>query len=106
MARKSVSDGHKRGEVSTPSDSVMSMMRIAVAGTGGLARLIAHFVQQDTGHHVVLLSREVSFNDTHTYRVPITLSTAQHSHMLLYASARPQTMRYHWEGFKYILTSR
>ncbi len=37
----------------------MSMMRIAVAGTGGLARLIAHFIKQDTGHHVVLLSREV-----------------------------------------------
>ncbi|KAK3673390.1 hypothetical protein LTR78_006623 [Recurvomyces mirabilis] len=35
-----------------------SMMRIAVAGTGGLARFIAHFVQQDTAHHVVLLSRE------------------------------------------------
>ena len=35
------------------------MMRIAVAGTGGLARLIAHFIDDDTGHHVVILSRTV-----------------------------------------------
>lgn len=40
--------------------SAMSMMRIAVAGTGGLARLIAHFIDQETSHHVVFLSREVS----------------------------------------------
>jgi len=35
------------------------MMRIAVAGTGGLARLIAHYIDQETGHHVVFLSRGV-----------------------------------------------
>ncbi|KAK3722397.1 hypothetical protein LTR37_002388 [Vermiconidia calcicola] len=35
----------------------MSMMRIAVAGTGGLARLIAHYIDEDTSHHVVFLSR-------------------------------------------------
>ncbi|KAF2169871.1 hypothetical protein M409DRAFT_64855 [Zasmidium cellare ATCC 36951] len=32
-------------------------MRIAVAGTGGLARLIAHYIDEDTSHHVVFLSR-------------------------------------------------
>lgn len=35
------------------------MMRVAIAGTGGLARLIAHFIEQDTAHHVIFLSREV-----------------------------------------------
>nr|OQO29496.1 hypothetical protein B0A51_03024 [Rachicladosporium sp. CCFEE 5018] len=35
----------------------MSMMRIAVAGTGGLARLIAHYIDDETSHHVMLLSR-------------------------------------------------
>ena len=37
----------------------MPMMRIAVAGTGGLARLIAHYIDEDTSHHVVFLSRTV-----------------------------------------------
>ena len=37
----------------------MSMMRVAVAGTGGLARLIAHYIDEDTSHHVVFLSRTV-----------------------------------------------
>lgn len=35
-------------------------MRIAVAGTGGLACLIAHFISEETTHGVVLLSRAVS----------------------------------------------
>ncbi|EME48725.1 hypothetical protein DOTSEDRAFT_19238 [Dothistroma septosporum NZE10] len=35
----------------------MSVMRIAVAGTGGLGRLIAHYIDADTSHHIVLLSR-------------------------------------------------
>lgn len=35
------------------------MMRIAIAGTGGLARLIAHFIDEETAHHVVFLSRTV-----------------------------------------------
>ncbi|KAM0706280.1 hypothetical protein Q7P35_005605 [Cladosporium inversicolor] len=35
----------------------MSTMRIAVAGTGGLACLIAHFISEETTHGVVLLSR-------------------------------------------------
>ncbi|QIW94880.1 hypothetical protein AMS68_000398 [Peltaster fructicola] len=35
----------------------MSMMRIAVAGSGGLARLIAYYIDQETSHYVVLLSR-------------------------------------------------
>ncbi|KAK5170442.1 uncharacterized protein LTR77_005030 [Saxophila tyrrhenica] len=37
--------------------SDMSTMRIAIAGTGGLARLIAHYINQDTSHHVIFLSR-------------------------------------------------
>lgn len=37
----------------------MSMMRVAVAGTGGLARLIAHYIDEDTSHQVVFLSRTV-----------------------------------------------
>lgn len=41
------------------SSSRSSMLRIAVAGTGGLARLIAHYIDDDTSHHVVLLSRTV-----------------------------------------------
>jgi ketopantoate reductase len=39
----------------------MSTMRIAVAGTGGLACLIAHFISEETTHGVVLLSRAVSY---------------------------------------------
>lgn len=39
----------------------MSTMRVAVAGTGGLARLIAHFISEETSHGVVLLSRAVSY---------------------------------------------
>lgn len=35
-------------------------MRVAVAGTGGLARLIAYFIVEGTNHSVVLLSRAVS----------------------------------------------
>ena len=40
----------------------MSTMRIAVAGTGGLACLIAHFINEETTHGVVLLSRAVSYS--------------------------------------------
>lgn len=40
-------------------------MRIALAGTGGLARLIAHYINEETAHHVVFLSRTVRL---HTYR--------------------------------------
>lgn len=54
-----VSDPTRHQEKSGSLASEMSMMRIAVAGTGGLARLIAHFIDQDTGHHVVFLSRTV-----------------------------------------------
>lgn len=39
----------------------MSTMRIAVAGTGGLACLIAHFISEETTHGVVMLSRAVSY---------------------------------------------
>lgn len=37
------------------------MMRVAVAGTCGLARRIARSIINDTSHTVVLLSRSVSF---------------------------------------------
>ncbi|KAI9709300.1 MAG: hypothetical protein M1820_003420 [Bogoriella megaspora] len=35
-------------------------MRIAIAGTGGLAFWIAHYIQQETPHQVLLLSRTAS----------------------------------------------
>ncbi|KAF2716959.1 isoflavone reductase family protein [Polychaeton citri CBS 116435] len=35
----------------------MSMMRIALAGSGGLAERIAHCIQEETSHQVVILSR-------------------------------------------------
>lgn len=54
-----VSDAkQRRGQSASPSPD-MSMMRVAVAGTGGLARLIAHFIDEETSHHVVFLSRSV-----------------------------------------------
>jgi hypothetical protein len=53
-----VSDERRKRESVGPA-SEMSMMRVAVAGTGGLARLIAHFINQETSHHVVFLSRTV-----------------------------------------------
>jgi hypothetical protein len=40
-------------------EDMSTMMRIAVAGTGGLARLIAHYVKEETSHHVMFLSRAV-----------------------------------------------
>lgn len=55
-----ISDTPDRWEASDALHSDMSMMRIAVAGTGGLARIIAHYIDQDTSHHVVFLSRAVS----------------------------------------------
>src|SRR2546421_422496 len=36
------------------------MMRIAIAGTGGLALFMAHFVNEETTHQLVILSRTVS----------------------------------------------
>ena len=50
----------RQGDSVSPSPE-MSMMRIAVAGTGGLARLIAHYIDEDTSHHVVFLSRTVRY---------------------------------------------
>ena len=44
---------------SEPSASNVPRKRIAVAGTGGLARLIAHYIDENTSHHVVFLSRTV-----------------------------------------------
>lgn len=59
-ARGPDSDGESEHDSPSPPKSDMSMMRIAVAGTGGLARLIAHYIDEDTSHHVVFLSRQVS----------------------------------------------
>lgn len=36
-------------------------MRIAIAGSGGLARLIAFHIVKETSHQVVILSRNVSW---------------------------------------------
>ncbi|KAF7195505.1 hypothetical protein HII31_03099, partial [Pseudocercospora fuligena] len=49
----------KHNQQSRRSSSIMSTMRIAIAGTGGLARLIAHYVGTETTHVVVFLSRSV-----------------------------------------------
>ena len=57
--REHVSDSSRRRRGSPSPDPDMSMMRVAVAGTGGLARLIAHYIDEDTSHHVVFLSRSV-----------------------------------------------
>jgi hypothetical protein len=35
------------------------MVRVAIAGTGGLARYIAHFIKDETSHTAVILSRKV-----------------------------------------------
>lgn len=58
-AREPVSVARGRSPSSSPTESDMSMMRVAVAGTGGLARLIAHYIDEDTSHQVVFLSRTV-----------------------------------------------
>ncbi|KAK5124712.1 hypothetical protein LTR85_001425 [Meristemomyces frigidus] len=57
----------------------MSMMRIAVAGTGGLARLIAHFIEEDTSHHVVFLSREEKPQLSESYQVAVVDYTSLQS---------------------------
>nr|POF08142.1 hypothetical protein CFP56_62722 [Quercus suber] len=51
--------------------SDMSMMRIAVAGTGGLARMIAHYIDSTTGHHVVFLSRTQQPQLSQSYQVAV-----------------------------------
>jgi len=43
--------------------STGKVTRIAVAGTGGLAVLIAHFIRSGTNHSVVLISRAVSHHE-------------------------------------------
>jgi hypothetical protein len=43
-----------------PIDWKKTMMRIAIAGTGGFAQLIARTLQEETSHQLVLLSRSVS----------------------------------------------
>lgn len=55
-------------EDSPPDGSDMSMMRIAVAGTGGLAHFIAHYIDEDTAHQVVFISRMVCI---HPYQCPL-----------------------------------
>jgi hypothetical protein len=50
----------KEGQVKLSRSSLVpKMMRIAIAGTGGLALMIAHFVNEDTSHQLVILSRSV-----------------------------------------------
>ncbi|WPH02588.1 Hypothetical protein R9X50_00545300 [Acrodontium crateriforme] len=51
------SDSDSCEQLSGPTKQDMAMMRIAIAGTSGLARLIAHYINQQTSHHVVFLSR-------------------------------------------------
>lgn len=45
------------------------MTRIAVAGTGGLARLIAHYIDGETAHQVLLISRTVCCLDITSFEV-------------------------------------
>ena len=59
LGLEDVSDTKRRREGSASPSSDMSMMRIAIAGTGGLARLIAHYIDEETSHHVMFLSRQV-----------------------------------------------
>ncbi|KAK3114487.1 hypothetical protein LTR53_007174 [Teratosphaeriaceae sp. CCFEE 6253] len=70
MAPNNVSEALHIREESTHVED-MANIRVAVAGTGGLARLIAHFIQQDTGHHVVLLSREEKPQFSQDYQVTV-----------------------------------
>ena len=39
------------------------MMRIAIAGSGGLARIFAQYITE-TVHPFIILSREVSYRDS------------------------------------------
>lgn len=73
----------------------MSMMRIAVAGTGGLARLIAHYIEQDTSHHVVFLSRSVC-QPLHFHHTTFAL---QHS-------TRHENLTYTRAGYKALTLSQ
>lgn len=51
----------QRGKLSSESfQSNMPTMRVAVAGTCGLALLIAQEIQESTTHQVIILSRIVS----------------------------------------------
>lgn len=56
---ENVSEAKGRRQHSASPGADMSMMRVAVAGTGGLARLIAHYIAEDTSHPVVFISRTV-----------------------------------------------
>lgn len=38
----------------------MIMPRVAIAGTGGLAYLIAHYLKTETNYPFILIGREVS----------------------------------------------
>ncbi|EOD45575.1 putative isoflavone reductase family protein [Neofusicoccum parvum UCRNP2] len=47
-------------------------MRIAVAGTSGLAQLIAHYVREETSHQLVMLSRKAQPSlDARGYQVQV-----------------------------------
>lgn len=69
-----VSDAKRqRDESVSPNPDMSAVMRVAVAGTGGLARLIAHFIDEETSHHVVFLSRTVRPLIMRNKSVPSTL---------------------------------
>lgn len=67
----------KKHEENTESESESStgvtpkMMRVAIAGTGGLALLMAHFVNEDTSHQLVILSRSVSLATKPLFPLPL-----------------------------------
>jgi len=60
--RHDVSDLEYHQLLQKSQSRAMPVMRIAVAGTGGLGCLIAHYLTEDTSHQVVLLSRTVRPN--------------------------------------------
>lgn len=41
-------------------EALFTMIKIALAGTGGLAQYIAHFISTQTYHQFIILSRNVS----------------------------------------------
>lgn len=79
-----------------PTPIHSNIMRVAVAGTSGLAQLIAHYVREETSHQLVMLSRKVSAagislllklafpskpdSTTITKGIKVTLRRQRHSH--------------------------
>lgn len=42
------------------NDTARAMIKVAIAGTNGLAQLLAHYIDTTTSHQFVFLSRRVS----------------------------------------------